>query len=416
MAIPDEVMTVETMSGNVYSYSHISNEIFVGEHTGKRTEWRFSPLASFCDMPNVNFFIISITEQCNLRCSYCCYSGAYKSKRVHNKRHLVVSDIDEIYDFINSFTTKRPIRLAFYGGEPLLHWDFIKYSVLKGKQMFGDEIIFSVSTNGTILSHQLTEWLVRENIEMAISIDGIGSYHDRCRRDVLGHGTFNRIRESIKYIKDNHPEYMSKLSLLMTLSSFKDIAKIAETWHDDEVFSDIAPTNIHGLSPNFEIGVSIAEYDDMRNRYIQMLDVYEAHREFKVLKVYLDECISYWKDRPIFEVDENVPMPTCIPLNTKLYIDADKKISVCEKMPDCIRIGDTKSGIDWKAVNSLAKQYYDIRKKRCGYCPAVRMCDMCLTALEFDIKQWDLLCKNERTYAKAAFFLFCEMVERGLVT
>lgn len=315
MAITDEVMTVETTSGNVYSYSHISNEIFVGEHTGKRTEWRFGPLASFCDMPYINFFIISITEQCNLRCSYCCYSGVYKSKRAHNKRHLAVTDIDEIYDFIQSVTSKLPIRIAFYGGEPLLHWDFIKYSVLKGKQIFGDDIIFSVSTNGTVLNHQLTEWLIRENIEMAISIDGIGTYHDRCRRDVLGHGTFNRIRESIKYIKDNHPVYISKLSLLMTLSSFKDIVEIAETWHEDEVFSDIAPANIHGLSPNFENGVNIAEYDDIRNRYIQILDVYEAHSDFKVLKVYLDECISYWKDRPIFEVDEDMPMPTCVPLN-----------------------------------------------------------------------------------------------------
>lgn len=40
------------------------------------------------DTNRIRMFTIKITQQCNLRCSYCCYSGSYRDRRAHNeKRH-----------------------------------------------------------------------------------------------------------------------------------------------------------------------------------------------------------------------------------------------------------------------------------------------------------------------------------------
>lgn len=85
-------------------------------------------------------------------------------------------------------------------------------------------------------------------------------------------------------------------------------------------------------------------------------------------------------------------------------------------MADDYRIGTIYDGINWDKANAIVRDYYDKRKYRCAYCPAIRMCDMCLTAIEYDEKQWDILCHNERVYAKAFMWLFCEMAERGLIT
>ena len=79
------------------------------------------------------------------------------------------------------------------------------------------------------------------------------------------------------------------------------------------------------------------------------------------------------------------------------------------------RIGNIAKGIDWPKANALVRSYYDRRVERCKNCPAVRMCDMCLTALEYTDEQWDILCHNAQVYARVFMFVFCEMAERGLI-
>jgi len=401
----DGLMTIKTTRGNTYSYSHHTNEIYVGENVDEGTKWKFAPLISFNNMSEISMFVIGITEQCNLRCTYCCYSGLYNAKRTHSSKHLNNADIDDIYTFIRSITTKKPIRIAFYGGEPILQLNLIKYAVTKGKSLFGSDITFSLSTNGTTLTPSIIEWLIQEKIEIAISIDGVGKYHDRCRKDNAGNGSFDRVLTSIKFITQYHRDYLENVSLLMTITSFKDISEIAIAWANNGVLADLKPSNIHGLSPNFANGVPLANFDEIKKEYIRLLDLYEQKTYLNVLKVYFDECISYWKERPIIACDEDIPMSTCLPVNTKLYIDSDKRIGVCEKMSDHIRIGNVVNGIDWVQANAIVESYYKIRKVRCLYCPAIRMCDMCLTALEFNPDQWDILCQMNGYIQKRLLFI-----------
>ena len=72
-----------------------------------------------------------------------------------------------------------------------------------------------------------------------------------------------------------------------------------------------------------------------------------------------------------------------MPVNTKLYIDANLQLAVCEKFNDRFRIGSINDGIDWQKANEMTKEYYRKRENRCAYCPAVRMCNMCLTSIAY---------------------------------
>lgn len=328
-----------------------------------------------------------------------------------------IKDLDSIFDFIQCVAKKnRPIRIAFYGGEPMVQYPLVQYAIKKGHTLWADNVIFSISTNGTILTPDKINWLVAHNVELAISIDGTESFHDLHRVDANGKGSYRQVYEALSYIKAVYPEYLKSISLLMTLTSFRQLEKIAAEWHKDELLKDIAPSNIHGLTPNFAIGANRVDYEQVKSLYFHLLNVYEEHQDWLVLKVYLEQCIAYWKDRPIVNVEGATLMPTCMPINTKLYIDSKLQIGVCEKMADDYRIGSIYDGINWDKANAIVRDYYDKRKYRCAYCPAIRMCDMCLTAIEYDEKQWDILCHNERVYAKAFMWLFCEMAERGLIT
>ena len=409
-------MQVKTCRGNIYSYLRQSNEIMGGVVDDDGYAWPFAPLEPFSSMPEVDMFILGITEQCNLRCTYCCYSGEYASNRSHSSHSMTREDIDDILQFIIKMSSKRPLRIAFYGGEPLTQYGLIQYAIEQGEKIFGNQVTFSITTNATLLSKEKVEWLICHKVKLEISIDGTTTFHDRFRVDHAGHGSFSLMYQAISYIASLHPEYMTNVKLLMTLPSVESLPAIAKEWHDNSVLSQIAPSHISGLSPNFAKGVMKRSYEELRPQFLQLLDIYEQHQDWLVLKSYFDECIAYWKDRPIVDAGDSVPMSTCMPRNNKLFIDAHNKIAVCEKISDLFRIGSVKDGIDWGKANEHVRSYYNQRVHRCVHCPAIRMCDLCLTAIEFKPEQWDVLCHNERAYARLYMLLFCEMAERGLIT
>ena len=408
-------MNIRTSNGNTYSYIRRTNEIVGGLVEEQDCEWGFAPLSIFSSLPEVYMYIIGITEQCNLRCTYCCYSGAYEHNRSHSQKVMGSDDIDEIYDFILRSSTKRPLHIAFYGGEPLLQYPLMQYAIQRGHELLGGEVAFSVTTNGTLLTPQKIDWLVAQHVELVISLDGTKAFHDKHRVYANGHGSYKRVHEALSYIVENCPQHLNLISLQMTLESYRDIDKIAEEWHNDTLLRCFAPSNIHGLAANFAKGVKKIEYEDVRSFYEHLLDVYEHHQDWAVLRVLFEESIADWKERPIIEAGGSVPMATCMPVNTKLYIDASKEIGVCEKMADLYRIGNIVEGIEWQKANSLVSSYYDRRVERCKSCPAIRMCNMCLTAMEYTEEQWNVLCHNVQVYTRVFMFVFCEMAERGLI-
>lgn len=408
-------MEIRTRSGNIYSYNKQTGEILGGSISAQLPKWNFAPFVPFESMPQVDSFILGLTEQCNLRCTYCCYSGNYVNKRSHNTVSMDTDDVDDILFFIYSFTSNRPIKIFLYGGEPLLNYNIVQYAIEKSRKQWDDDVSFTISTNGTTLTKERIDWLVANNVVLAVSIDGTKPFHDSYRVDALGNGSYTRVYDALKYIKTTYPEYAKEMSLIMTLASFDKIVEIAETWNNDEVLRDWAPTMMNSLAPNFSKGVDKADYEEVKEFYDALLDTYEKHQDWVILRKLLESCVAYWKERPIFEPSSAVPMATCLPNNTKLYIDANLQIGVCEKMSDNYRIGNIKGGIDWVKANSAVRDYYNKRVERCKDCSAVRMCNMCLTAIEHTDEQWDILCHNEQVYTRVFMYLFCEMAERGLI-
>lgn len=409
-------MYVETTQHNVYSYLRQTGEIVPGVVEENSYVWMFAPLETFSVMPEVDMFILSITERCNLRCTYCCYSGNYPNNRSHSTHSMNQGDIDDIYLFIKKMSIKYPFRIAFYGGEPLMHYNLVQYAIKKGYDLWHDNVTFSITTNATLLSKERADWLIKNQVRLEISIDGTTSFHDRHRITQSGKGSFSQVYQALSYIVCKHRNHLSNIQLLMTLPSLDALPSIAEEWNNDPLLKRFAPSHITALAPNFSKGVAKKEYEPLKNKYLKLLDIYEQHQDWLVLRSYFNECIAYWKNRPIFNAGDSIPMSTCMPRNTKLFIDTNRQIAVCEKISDNYRIGNVNDGIDWIKANEHVQTYYRQRAKRCAHCPAIRMCELCLTSVEFNDDQWDVLCHNECVYTRLYMLLFCEMAERGLIT
>jgi len=150
-------------------------------------------------------FEIQITEKCNLRCKYCYVPNSYKTSRTC----LSISEFDIIIKKIEEFSCneKRKPRIHLHGGEPGLCIELVKYAINKYRNSFE----FALQTNGCTIEISDLIWLVQNNVDVGISIDGEKVINEKIRVNA----DTEKIIESIKTIKQysvNSPNILCTIS------------------------------------------------------------------------------------------------------------------------------------------------------------------------------------------------------------
>lgn len=124
---------------------------------------------------------ICVTHNCNLDCVYC-----YQVHDTDNRMSLDTAKecIDWIFDNIPADMSG--VEIGFIGGEPLLEFDLIKNVIeYTQKKDPREEYIFYATTNGTVLTDKMKEWLVahKEIFVLGLSLDGLPNTHNHNRSD-----------------------------------------------------------------------------------------------------------------------------------------------------------------------------------------------------------------------------------------
>jgi len=410
-------MDVITLSGNRYTYHRDSNKIDDGEEDKTVKDVRLLQPLQFLSMPDLDTFVICFTTKCNLRCSYCCYSGQYRNTRTHGMRSFNTKDVAPLLDFIDWIAPDKPLHIMFYGGESLLDFEGVKDVVDKAETRWSEKVRFSVSTNGTLLSPLIAEWAVAHNITLNVSVDGTHKYHDRYRKFVSNSGSFACIYKNLTDIRSSYPTFFQeKVNLLMTVSDIRDLSGTALGWANDELLKHKAPALVSIVAPNYLKGVPLEDETSKKATLYALLHQYEQNPENGVLDRFFEEMILLWNERQLFPLESTAVTPTCIPQNHKLYIDIDGSVGLCEKTCDNMRMGNIHDGIDWDAANQIALKLYEVRQKRCGRCPILRLCDICPTSLDLNEREMDVFCHNQIVKYRLQLLMFCEMAERGMLS
>ncbi len=404
--------TIHTTDGNTYTYLRHTNEIVEGEVDELPRHIIFKPRERITELPTLSVFTLGVTTRCNLRCTYCCYSGQYRNTRSHGSKSLTSADIEPILNFIAHNAAVRPITISFYGGECLLELPFIVECVACAQRRWPGEVKFEISTNGILLSNDVLEWTVSNDITLFISLDGSQQTNDAQR----GRGSFGAVRRALEYLHTNHRTYFdNNVNLMMTVTDITRLPEIAQLWNDDALLASKPPFRISTVAPNYGQGVERADIDTETGKYMTILEAYDHHRDWQLLAVFFERMLSEWTDRPIVELDAPVEYPTCMPHNTKLYIDTDHAIGLCEKMPDTFRMGDVATGIDWNRADKMAATLAGIIGQRCASCPVARLCNVCPMLLDLDDNEIDIFCHNQQVLQHVKLRLFCELAERELI-
>ncbi len=126
-----------------------------------------------------------MAHDCNISCTYCYNSGG----RSLNPSMMMSEEVVEAA-FRRFFTTPgKRYAVSFYGGEPLLNFKTIKRAVEVGMELErkrGVKIAYSITTNGTILTGEMAEFIKGCISNVCVSIDGSKETHDLHRKGEAG--------------------------------------------------------------------------------------------------------------------------------------------------------------------------------------------------------------------------------------
>lgn len=348
------------------------------------------PLTDYIDdyvEENINAMILQITQNCNMRCRYCAFSGDGSDNRRHSHvdmpEQIALDAINFLYKH-SKYSDK--VSLSFYGGEPLLKFDLLKKCTKYCKELMPDKNIdFLMTTNGTIMTNEIMDFLATEKIILTISVDGPQQSHDKYRRFAgNGDGTYEHICKNLYRLKEKYPDYYQTISFNAVVDRDSDMTEISTFFEREDLFRG-NKVLINGVSDSYidmqyvetkEYLVSLREL--LFKQLIDQMRGTENNQRSQMMNAVSRFSSSMGKtDKLAPAMHHQGP---CIPGRGKLFVDVEGKIRPCEKVSEHTEelvIGNIYDGFDHKKIeNNL--NIGRLTEEECKNCWAIRLCKQCV--------------------------------------
>lgn len=412
-------MRFVTRSGRKYDYSPVTNKIRLWENSRSCDE---TATVSFLETYDYSFerismFTIEITQQCNLRCKYCIYSGDYDKRRSHNEKVFPYDAIPSLINFISSHADKSVpvLTVCFYGGEALLQKENIKRIICDLNRLdFSFE--YTVSSNGVLLSEDTIEWICSvPNLKVTVTIDGDKLIHDANRVFPSGKGSFDIVLANLKRFKNRHPhEYDKRIQFLATIDSISRLEELASFWGKNPILTNHRPVHISSILPNFSRRDCISDFTSLLRRQLNIYDkalISYFKGEENVLTDELNRLISIIDHREFFDLPKQQKFFTCCHNPYSCFIDSTGQLFVCEKFNSDFSVGSIYTGFDRSALQRINTIFYRRKNSYCSKCWAKRLCRICATNVNHTALEFEYFCNHERQKILIALKYYCEIQE-----
>ena len=343
-------------------------------------------------MYNMGNVILQVTQNCNLRCEYCVYSGSYIN-RVHTNKRMSFETAVKTIDFLAAHSLNcNEVSIGFYGGEPLLEIELIKKAVSYAKEVFGEKKVnFNMTTNATLLNMDIADFLVQNDFNITISLDGPRNIHNKNRIFANSNkGTFDLIMENIALIREKYPFFDKKISFNAVIDLKQNVACSSEFFLNYETVKgiNVASNYINPISKKDEEPINpeliAISYYEIFKTYLYACNK-EIFSNYKPT-LYSSEVASLKqivKDRFVgLQTYQGKISPggQCLPGIQRFFVTVDGKFFPCERVDEEsseLCIGDLKNGFDLenaKKILNVAK----ITEKECRECWCYKMCSQCV--------------------------------------
>lgn len=411
---------------------NLKRDGYLSSNRVKETEHPATELLPFYINNRLNYITLQVTQNCNLRCEYCIYSGNYYNRSHSSKTMSKETATKAIEYYISHSRDAGSMAIGFYGGEPLLCMDLIKYCVeYADKNAEGREITYSFTTNGTLLTKDILPYLVEHKFVVRISLDGPGSIHDKNRRFANSNkGSYETIIKNIRCFKETYPSYYRTNVMFNTvLDPSTDFNCINEYVMSSEELEE-SSFNCTLIDDRYAKQASSYQEDFFTNQeyetfkyYLKKLNRLSNYKESKLVSNRFT-LISKGRGGKQTSLSGRLPDKChhggpCIPGVMRLFISADGYLYPCERVSETSEvtsIGDVDSGIDIKKAENILN-IERVTAQMCHNCWAYHYCYICiglgdgLRNISPEIIK--MRCPNVMQQAEDLFKNYCILSELG---
>lgn len=377
----------------------------------------------------VNMIILQITQNCNLRCNYCPYSGGYENREHSNKKMNFETAKKGIDFLLNHSTYLNRVSVGFYGGEPLLEYDLIKKCIEYAEQKGEGKIIsFNITTNATLLTEEIVRYFSNHNVSLMISLDGPKHVQDKNRIQINNKGSFDTVIKNIKMIKEKFPNYAKKIKFNCVLDAENSFSCINDFFVNCEEIKDFSVSfnsiNKEYLktnkSDNSELYLQESKYE-MFKLYLSTLGRVKTENVSKILYSSYNKLKERFHDQRYFETvcDKGHPSGPCIPGVQRLFVDVNENFFPCEKCSESsevLNIGNLDDGFNIEKIKKLLN-IGKLTEQECKNCWAFKFCTVCAVSADGldELSKSKKLshCNKVRNEAEGSLKDYCLLKELG---
>lgn len=212
--------------------------------------------------------VIKPTHVCNLACRYC-YNDDIR--RPLMSEEILERLVAETFSYLRVENSEAKACFIWHGGEPMFaKRDFYERAVeFQEKYSGGIEYENSIQTNGTLINEDWLSLFKEKQFRVSISIDGPQAINDKNRIDHRGNGSFDKVVNAIKMVKDEGIPL--GLCVVISADNKYNAMEIYDFLAQMKVPFNIIPMNRSGsATSNYkEIGL---EADEFAAPWIEMYD------------------------------------------------------------------------------------------------------------------------------------------------
>ena len=178
---------------------------------------------NFINSGSISELRLMVQLGCNLKCKYCyANEGTYGNEEniilsPHNAKLIIDSLIESGINNIE--------HISFFGGEPTIYYESIIFVMeyIKDLVEMGTLSLlprFYIVTNGTYLTEELIDSIIKFNVNLTVSIDGPKEINDALRIFKNDEGTYDKVINNLKTMR-NKGIHLSMVEATYTLEHEK---------------------------------------------------------------------------------------------------------------------------------------------------------------------------------------------------
>ena len=318
----------------------------------------------------LNTVVLNVNTGCNLSCSYCYKEDLDKPSA--GKKMGLETAIQSIEMLIAESPKEERYNVVFFGGEPLSNLALIREVVDYSERRFaelGKPVDFTMTTNATLLTEEIVDWLNEHRFGISISMDGPKAIHDKNRITVGGQGTYDVVSRKARMLLER---YQSRpVGARVTLT--KGITDIRRIW--DHLFNELGFAEV-GFAPVTSGDISYynlcdeelaAVFSNMKALGQEYLEAALEHRNIGFSNMHQLITDLHEGNKKALPCGAGVAM---------LAVDHEGGLNLCHRFTgsDLDTFGSVQQGMDKARLGDFLEQRLDRTNTGCASCRIRNLC------------------------------------------